>query len=324
MRYPARVFLFALILALGVTGCAGNKRKDAVSTDKGFKVFQSDDYKAALREITPLADQGEPESLFRLGSLYHEGNGAPQNHAEAVRLFKEAAGRGHLFSQLNLGIIYAEGRPGVANDPVQSWMWFAFAAAQGYPEAREFRDDLALKMTNAQLVEAQRLVREFKPETTLSAAFRELLGLAERGNPDAQLKTGVAYYYGRGVARDHAAALKWFKAAALQGNQYAQANVGYMYQMGQGSSQDYPEAAKWFEQAARQGNSFAQYNLGLLYEKGQGVLQDEVQALKWFNLASSRGDEQARSARNRLTMWMQPERVAEAHRQAREFTPQAK
>jgi TPR repeat protein len=59
--------------------------------------------------------------------------------------------------------------------------------------------------------------------------------------------------------------------------------------------------------------------MGCLYEKGQGVSADEAQALMWYNLAAIQGEPQARSARDRITVWMTSAQVAEAQRLAREF-----
>ena len=47
---------------------------------------------------------------------------------------------------------------------VQAHMWFALAAAQGDESAGKHRDRLATKMTPAQLAEAQRLAREWRPK----------------------------------------------------------------------------------------------------------------------------------------------------------------
>jgi uncharacterized protein len=49
-------------------------------------------------------------------------------------------------------------------DLVQAHMWFNVSGANGYEDARELRDDLANRMTPAQIAEAQRLVREWKPK----------------------------------------------------------------------------------------------------------------------------------------------------------------
>ena len=61
----------------------------------------------------------------------------------------------------------------------------------------------------------------------------------------------------------------------------------------------------------------AQFFAGRLYEKGHGVPQNDVIALSFYILASARGDVRATTERDRLTVWMPPDQVAEAQRRAR-------
>jgi TPR repeat protein len=270
--------------------------------------------------LKPLAEQGDAEAQFNLGSLYYQGWGVPQDYREAAKWLRKAAEQNHGFAQATLGTIYAEGVQGVIEaDYPQALMWFILATARGDGEAREFRDSLAMRMTPKQITEAQMLAREFKPQDAYAKSLRELKQLAEKGDAAAQFKIGLIYYSGQGVARDYLEALKWFREAALQKHSLARYNVGYMYAKGEGTPQDYVEAAKWYRQAAEQGNQLAQYNLGYMYEKGQGVLADEVQALMWYNLASIQGEPKARMARDRVTVWMKPEQINQAQRLAREF-----
>ena len=58
----------------------------------------------------------------------------------------------------NLGFIYEKGR-GVTQDYVQAHKWYNLSAALGLRE----RDRLASLMTPAQIAEAQRLAREWRP-----------------------------------------------------------------------------------------------------------------------------------------------------------------
>jgi hypothetical protein len=129
----------------------------------------------------------------------------------------------------------------------------------------------------------------------------------------------VIYYSGQGVPRDYQAALTWFKKAAEQGHPLAQYNCGYMLEQGQGTPQDYRDAVKYYRRAAERGNQLAQYTLGSMYEKGQGVDPDEVQALMWYNLAAIQGESKAKTARERITVWMTAAQIAEAQRLSREF-----
>jgi len=73
------------------------------------------------------------------------------------------------------------------------------------------------------------------------------------------------------------------------------------------------------ELAAEGGKCDALYELGLIYSTGNGVDVDLVTAHKWFNLAAMRGSEAARSYRAELAREMQPQEIAEAQRQAREW-----
>jgi len=316
MKHLAGFLLIAFIAALlgGMGGCAGPNYQ------RGMKSYQPEDSAAALRQLKPLAAEGNADAQFNLGSLYHQGSGLPQDYQEAIKWFRKAADQGHAAARVNLGSLYAEGVQGVIpQDYPQALMWYIFAAASGDLEAMQLRDSLAAKMTPAQITEAQRLAREYKPEDAHAKALRELALLAEKGDAPAQLRLGVMYYHGQGVAVNYPEALKWFKQSALSGNPFAQSNVGYMYEKGEGTPQDFVEAAKWYRQAAERGNAQAQFSLGSMFEKGHGVMQDEVQALMWFNLAAARGEAKAKTARDRITVWMTPAQIAEAQRQAREF-----
>jgi uncharacterized protein len=306
--------VFIVIIVAGFTGCIG------LQYHKGVKNYKPDDAQAAVRELKPLAENGNADAQFKLGSLYYQGWGLPQDYAEAIRWFRKSAEQFHPHAQVTLGTIYAEGVQGViGKDYPQALMWFIFAAAQGEMEAVEFRDALAARMTPAQIIEAQKMAREFKPQDAYTKLYKEMKPLAEKGDAEAQLKIGLMYYYGRGISRDYREALRWFKKSAVQGNAIAQSNVACMYDKGEGVPQNHVEAAGWYLQAAERGNALAQFTLGSMYEKGLGVQHDDVQALMWFNLASAYGFEKAKAARDRITVWMSPEQVAESQRLAREF-----
>ena len=176
-------------------------RQDAEETETataGEKALDKGDYATALKEWRPLAEQGDAEAQCNLGYMYKGGEGVPQDYeealrwyrlaaaqgnaiaqnnlglkyakgegvpqddAEAARWFRLAAAQGDAIAQFHLGIMYAMGR-GVQDDYVQAYLWFSLAAAQGHDSARNFRDNvLAEDMTPAQLVDAERLAREWK------------------------------------------------------------------------------------------------------------------------------------------------------------------
>jgi uncharacterized protein len=93
-----------------------------------------------------------------------DGLGVPQDYVEAVKWYRKAADQGNARAQFDLGIMHAEGR-GVPQDYVSAHMWFTLSAAQGYEDAEKNRDIAARRMTPAQISEAERLAREWKPTT---------------------------------------------------------------------------------------------------------------------------------------------------------------
>lgn len=62
-----------------------------------------------------------------------------------------------------------------------------------------------------------------------------------------------------------------------------------MYSKGRGVAKDDAEAVKWYRKAAEQGLATAQFNLGLKYERGEGVAKDHGKADKWLHKAADQG-----------------------------------
>ena len=118
-------------------------------------------------------------------------------------------------------------------------------------------------------------------------ALAELTLAAQSGNTLAQFTIGFMYANGKGVAKNDAEALRWYRMAAEKGQADAQYAVGFMYATGRGVVQPDPvEAAKWYRKAAGQGHTGAQYNLALAYSEGHGVPQDDEAAANWFRRAA--------------------------------------
>lgn len=131
-------------------------------------------------------------------------------------------------------------------------------------------------------------------------AFNEWRPLAEQGNARAQFKLGWMYNFGRGVPRDDAEAVKWYRLAAEQGDPEAQFTLGGMYYIGRDVPQDYTEAVKWYRRVAEQSDATAQFKLGWMYDEGEGVPQDHAEAVKWYRLAAEQGAAPAQTNLGRM------------------------
>jgi hypothetical protein len=74
--------------------------------------------------------QGSPELQYSLGSMYFHGNGVTKDHTEAMKWFRKAADQDHAKAQYSLGTMYFHGN-GVTKDHTEAMKWFEKAAARG-------------------------------------------------------------------------------------------------------------------------------------------------------------------------------------------------
>jgi TPR repeat protein len=154
---------------------------------------------ATANDLQKLAEAGNAAAQYRLGLLYHDGQGVPQSYEGAKHWFAKAAEQGHAGAQVNLGTIYLVGHgfyqsdplalfwfrkaaeqkdalacaklglmygrgQGVSRDVIQAHMWYDLAVANRALGAVEARDALAKQMTPAMIAEAEKLAREWKPK----------------------------------------------------------------------------------------------------------------------------------------------------------------
>ena len=106
---------------------------------------------------------GRCQGPVRARLLVRRGPGVPQDYAEAVRWYTKSAEQGDGMAQIMLGRMYEMGQ-GVPQDYVQAHIWYNQAYMSGSRKNRDIsvknRDNVAKRMTPAQIAEAQRLARE--------------------------------------------------------------------------------------------------------------------------------------------------------------------
>jgi uncharacterized protein len=119
-----------------------------------------------VRLLHPLADSGNAPAQNRLASIYFwGGHGVTQDAAQAVLWYGKAADQGNALAQAHLGLMYEHGY-GVPRDPVMARMWLnlAVSRAPSLSMAVKLRNEVAAKMTPAQIAEAKRLAEEWEPK----------------------------------------------------------------------------------------------------------------------------------------------------------------
>lgn len=149
---------------------------------------------------------------------------------------------------------------------------------------------LIAAVTSLALIGAGVLVRIKHKNRQLAKRAAEYRTRAEQGDAKAQLRLGSIYYYGTGVTKDYAEAVRWYRKSAEQGNASAQYDLAFMYHQGKGIARDDSEAARWDRKAAEQNDPRAQDALGLLYFRGEGVTQDYAEAARWYRKSAEQGN----------------------------------
>lgn len=131
--------------------CAENAERFKVKEDK-------------VKEDKATTTLSTPAGPFQEGmAAYDRGD-----FAAAARWWRQAAEQGLAVAQLSIGRLYEQGR-GVAQDSVQALMWVTLAAAslpageKDHRTAVELMNQLSAQMTPAQIEEAKRRAREWKP-----------------------------------------------------------------------------------------------------------------------------------------------------------------
>ena len=127
------------------------------------------DYPRAVNWFGRAAARGDANAQFEIGIMYYTGEGLAQNFRLAAKWVGLSARRGHASAQALFGSMYERGK-GVTRDPVKAHKWYNLAASRLSASkrkrrelARRDRDRVASRLAPAQLAEAQRLAREWRP-----------------------------------------------------------------------------------------------------------------------------------------------------------------
>jgi TPR repeat protein len=149
-----------LFRQLAETGHQWAQRRVGLMYAEGKGVPQ--DYQEAVKWYSLAAAQGNVPAQYSLGLAYEKGQGVPQDYQEAIKWYRIAATREDEWAQTRLGSIYAEGK-GVPQDYQEAVKWFNLAAAASTGNSRdtatENRERIAAKMTAEQIGSAQEMAR---------------------------------------------------------------------------------------------------------------------------------------------------------------------
>jgi TPR repeat protein len=230
------------------------------------------------------------DKLFRRGfALLH---GQESDEAEAVKLLRQSAQKGHALARAQFAACYFHGWA-VEKDE-QLARRYARNAQRAVKEAAEAGD------ADAQYLLGKLFREGLGVEKDPREGLRWTRKAAEQDHRVALWALGWIYESGEGVQRNDREALRWYRKAADNGFGLAMNNVGWMYANGKGVAKDYEEAVRWYRKAIAKGSAPAMNNLGYMYEHGQGVRRSRTEAVRWYRRAAKLGDRLARENLKRV------------------------
>jgi uncharacterized protein len=158
-HWKATMAVALIVLAMPVPGTAQDY-------EAGLRAYGAGNYQTAFETWRPIAEQGNADAQFNLGTMFEDGKGVAQDFSKAVHWYRRAAQQGDAPSQFNLGSMYAAGM-GVMQDFVTAHMWYSISEANGEHSGRSGRVLLEAGMTNTDVKGATRRARD-----CLSSSYR--------------------------------------------------------------------------------------------------------------------------------------------------------
>jgi tetratricopeptide (TPR) repeat protein len=257
--YPIRALALAMLVAAWLPSAAPAQTVDddsgaAPSTDlpagdgegilDAWEAYGRGDYERARDLFTPLAEDGDPEAAYALGTMESGGLGGPRDPAAAARHYGHAAGAGHAEAASALGYQYDFGI-GLPQNRDLAEYWYGKAAEGGsligmnnlayswIEQGRNLRAalDMIRDVVAAGVIDASTL------DTLGWALFQEgaypeslpplcQAALIEPGHPEIRLHLGDAYWRAGRMAD---ARRQWQAALELEANPDSLSEGGFDY-----------------------------------------------------------------------------------------------
>ena len=237
-------------------------------------------YGYGMEEDEPLAfsclckayELGMKRARMEIAQCHLHGWGTEKNVPEAVRLYTDCAKEGNVQAMVKLWHLYRNGAGELQADMSMAAHWMHRAAERGDADSMEqygiYFDSWV------------------KGEYGARKAFYWWSRGAELSHQGCLYNLGYCYYHGRGVPRDYAKAVEYFRRCLELGRDaVAELNLGLRYFYGEGVEQNDAEALRYLSMAREDGDTEAAAYIGCLYYLGRGVRRNRRRAEALFEEA---------------------------------------
>ena len=278
-------------------------------------------YTEAMKWYKKAAEKENAYAMFRIGYLYDYGQGEKKDYTTAMEWYKKAADKNMVLAKHFIAYLYYNGQ-GVPEDKAKAKELF-IGNHDALTEMAEKGDRVALKELASMYFENIYLPRDnvkglqlitklantgdaygllllgniyasplFDATKDLPKAVGYYLKSAARGNTNAMLSMGGAYYNAFGVEKNDTKAWEWFLKSANMGNTTAMELIGAFYLKGLIVNQDNKKAFEWYKKSADKGSTDAMIVIGNFYRDEEAVVARNYGAAReWYEKAIAASDD---------------------------------
>ena len=240
---------------------------------------RADDLAAAVATLSQLVEKGSVRAHVCLGWLYQQGEGVPQDLAQAEQLFRVASAGGDAEADDYLGHLYRNrGAYAKARES------FALGAARGNLACTEEVQATLDHEYKERLGTLRRLL-----DSEPIRAFEGFQKLSEQGIASAMGFLAWCYRWGIGTPMDLTQAQVWYERALATGSAWVGGDAAYRLGGLHLTQKRYAQAHAVLAQGAALHNARCLYLLGTLYGRGRGVVRDRDQAYALYEQAARGG-----------------------------------
>ncbi|MDR1895239.1 MAG: protein kinase [Prevotellaceae bacterium] len=243
-------------------------------------------YFEAIEGIKKLAENGDPEALGNLGSMYSVGQGVSKNEKMAFEYCLKSAQAGYAFVMNALALYYKVGY-GTKQNNGEAMKWYIKSAEMGNPGS-------LLDLGNIYLY-------GYCDQTANKKKGVELITkAAEQNYAPALRKLGYLYAEGDYVKQDNDKGFEYsLKATEYDNDDFiAMENVAFLYKQGAGTEKNYAKSKQYYLNALRAdtGRIDNYIYIGRLYkEGGPNLAKNTDEYIKYCELAVQKGSAEAKT-----------------------------
>jgi len=121
------------ILTVFLMPCAAMAADTRSELETGLAALKSKDFPEAIRNLLPLAVEGNAEAQFQIGLMYYKGDGLPKDRCVAVSWLEKAARQAHARAAMFMAFYFSLGGP-VKRDDELAYRWASLAHKLGHAQ----------------------------------------------------------------------------------------------------------------------------------------------------------------------------------------------